>query len=173
MIDALTFANKMTLLLGRFGREMSEVVQAEYYRHLKDRMTSEEFIQAAERVFFEDEFFPTPKQLLEKVKPDARSQAVMDWDELWEAIARNRPENLSEIGRKALRSVGGRSVVGYTNLDKIPWVKKDFLEAYEIYAKHEAIVHQPVFSGRQQQQLSASANGFSVELREVEELDAN
>lgn len=131
MIDLNTFEQKFSLLVGRFGKELPSEVIAEYYRMLCDRMTTEQFCQACDLVFFEEDFFPSPQRLLDKVKAKQSDLAVQEWERILKASTGNYPlVELSEPGQKALRSIGGLSVVGYANTQtQLPFLRRDFLEA--------------------------------------------
>ena len=65
MLDPTVFRNQFTILEERWHRTFSQATFSAYFEALADKLTTEEFLKAAKQVFAEDEFFPSPKRLIE------------------------------------------------------------------------------------------------------------
>lgn len=148
MIEAQVFTAKFDLLTKRFGKELHEKVFTEYYRMLSQHLTTEQFIEACDRAFFEDDYFPSPQKLVDKVKERPENKAREEWEKIMEAIRRGMNPDISDAGRRALRAIGGFSAVGQANTEtQLPWLRKEFLQCYgesvnslQIEASQERVV---------------------------------
>ena len=123
MLDRHVFVREMTLLHDRFGRTPNEHVIARYYDTLRDRLTTQEFEQAARFVFDQDSFWPPPARFIELAQGNARDDAEREWRALVDACQRgDRGILLSPEGAAAMRAVGGWNAVAYCegdhNLDR-------------------------------------------------------
>ena len=123
MLSRTVFIREMTLLHERFGRTPSEHVIARYYDTLKDRLTTEEFEQAARYVFDQDAFWPAPARFIELAQGNPRDDADREWVRLVDACGRgDRNVLLSPEGAAAMRAVGGWNAIAFcegdTNLDR-------------------------------------------------------
>ena len=123
MLNRAVFVREMTLLHDRFGRTPNEHVIGRYYDTLRDRLTTEEFEQAARFVFDQDSFWPAPARFIELAQGNAKDDAAREWARLLGSCARNdRNVLLSPEGAAAMRAVGGWNAVAYcegdVNLDR-------------------------------------------------------
>lgn len=79
MIDANVFARYMTAIADRLKFPLSDSTNALYYVTLSDRLTTEQFESAAQRVFAEyDDFgFPPPAVFFAQVPPVVDGQKIL------------------------------------------------------------------------------------------------
>jgi hypothetical protein len=57
-------------------------------------------------------------------------------DELWHKILQGCSDtDMSPPAQRALKSIGGAKKVRNTNLDELPWLKKDFMRAFEVFCQ--------------------------------------
>lgn len=79
MIDANVFARYMTALADRLKFPLSDATNALYYVTLSDRLTTEQFESAAQRVFAEysDFGFPPPAVFFAQVPPVVDGQKIL------------------------------------------------------------------------------------------------
>jgi len=114
MLNRNAFLREMGLLAERFNRTISELVIARYYDTLKDRLTPEEFEQAARFVFDQDSFWPAPARFIELAQGNTKDDAEREWRALLDACARgDRNLLLSPEGAAAMRAVGGWNAIAY------------------------------------------------------------
>jgi hypothetical protein len=64
MIDKIEFAKWVSVLEDRF-RPLSEPVKALYYKNLSQKLTTEQFIAAAESLFCSEDFMPSVEKFVE------------------------------------------------------------------------------------------------------------
>ena len=132
MIDLEVFEQEFSVLLDRFNYPASHPVLRRYYECLSAQLTTEQFVEAAKRVFIEDDFFPSPKRIVEKVKEGLGETALNEWNALMESIARNERCELSASGGFALKSIGGLQTVGFANShSELPRLRKEFIAVYQ------------------------------------------
>lgn len=65
-------------------------------------------------------------------------------DEAWETVltlcrrgAQSLPEGTSKAVEKAVKACGGLAQIGYTELDKLTWLRKEFVSCYNHALKYE------------------------------------
>ena len=135
MLSKAAFVKWMTLLHHRFNRTPEEAVLALYFEHLRD-LQDAQFVDAAQRVFNEDEYWPTPKRLRDLALGVSKAEASRDWASLLNACQQNDQQlNLSPAGVVALRAIGGWKVVAYAEGDfRLSSLRKAFFEAYGVEA---------------------------------------
>lgn len=130
MIDRHEFSKAWALLCERFGKQTSDILFVAYYDALTDRMSTEEFRAAAQRVFEEREFFPRPVDFLQAGR-DTRAEALAQWELAQSVIAGNRGyEVLNAEARRVLLMLGGASELGRANLDQVPFIRREFFQLY-------------------------------------------
>ena len=133
MLSKAAFIKWMTLLHHRFNRTPEEAVLALYFEHLRD-LQDAQFVDAAQRVFNEDEYWPTPKRFRDLALGVSKVEAARDWASLLNACQRNDQQlNLSPAGLVALRAIGGWKAVAYAEGEfRLSSLRKAFLEAYGV-----------------------------------------
>lgn len=130
MVDFNIFLQRMQVLASFYGRELNDAHIALYYRTVSERMTTEQFEHACDRVFVEERFFPVPAVLIEKVF-GASSPAEISWARIVNAVDGGAEAELSCRDAFALRSIGGLRHLREISLTDRQWVKKDYLSYWE------------------------------------------
>lgn len=141
MIDRTVFAAKFGLLLKRFDKQIDDEIIKEYYRLLNPEMSTDEFIKAYERCFFEEDFFPSPQKLVDKVRTDSKVTGLQEWEKIMDAAKRGTvATDLSGNAYKALQAAGGYSAVHYADTrTQLPHIKREFLEAFASIEQSERV----------------------------------
>lgn len=156
-IDLEVFERKFSLLLKRFDKPIDGEVIAEYYRLLRGQLTTEEFAEACDRVFFEDDFFPSPQKLVDKARGSSKDLAAADWAKILAQSSNSsfNPPGLSEVGEKALRAIGGMWAVGHANIQtELPHLRRQFLEQWSSAKSYEVIESRRMAGGSEPNYLS-------------------
>ncbi len=65
MIDFPVFQEHFLILQERFSKDFSTPMLDRYFTSLREKLSNEEFISAVDHSFAEDDFFPSPKRLIE------------------------------------------------------------------------------------------------------------
>ena len=65
MIDFPVFQKHFSVLQERFNKEFSVPTLDQWYASLREKLSNEEFIAAVNHAFAEEDFFPSPKRLIE------------------------------------------------------------------------------------------------------------
>ena len=131
MIDEGVFRDEWTVLCERFGKDRSRLIARRYFEYLTERLTTEEFVAAAKHLFAAREFFPRPVDFVSAAGADQRD-ALRDW-ELCQAVmegGRDALLQMSDEGQRVARLLGGREKLRMTRVDKIDFVRRDFLALY-------------------------------------------
>ena len=82
MIDKILFGKKFLALCERFGKTFSTPTLQQYHECLSEHLTTEEFQTAVAQAFFNNEFFPSPKELIELGKTNATQVYRLPWGEI-------------------------------------------------------------------------------------------
>lgn len=137
MIQAKLFFDEMTRLCKRFGMAPESWLLEEYYEYLSDNLTDADFAQACKISRAEDTYFPSAKQLLEKVSQSMQSLAEQEWRKILNGCARNElPEQISAAAVLALDAVGGFDQVGRADISRdLPGLHSLFLRSYVLHAR--------------------------------------
>jgi hypothetical protein len=94
-----------------------------------------ELVAAGKAWRFKSRFFPAPQELLDLLKVDTESQALLEWTAIAQNVGDGPTTGITDVGRKALQAIGGRWAV---NNEPIGVVRKRFLESYKAFAKQSA-----------------------------------
>ena len=144
MISEKTFASGFALLCKQHGRNPStqEPLMKIWKRLLDQHLTDEDFQDAIAKSIFEDRYWPSPKQLVSHVRRvvTADQLAEVAWDRVQEVLSNpSKPLHLDEPGFSALRAVGGRHHLSHLLMDRLPFLRKDFIAAYKTAAPDREI----------------------------------
>lgn len=134
MIDRTSFTRDFTLLMDRFGRQMSEPTIAEYFRILNAELTTPEFETACSVIFRLDTYFPSPQRFIDAARGSATENGQGEWDELVRLASKGDTnlEGLSPRAVGAMRAAGGWNAIAYAEGPvALATARKRFLEAYE------------------------------------------
>lgn len=133
-VDAKVFVELMGELEAYYKRDLTPFVKRIWFKHLNERLSTEELIAAVEQIIVSKPFMPSPQELVEVVKGDAETNALQEWDLCMKAAARDDREmllGLSSQGRSALHLVGGLYKLGMANEEDLRWLKKEFISVWK------------------------------------------
>ena len=130
MIDAGVFKNEWAVLCERFDARPSQLFTKRYYEWLNARLTTEEFVHGAHRVFAEREFFPRPADFLPP-EGEVKQRAAEQWERVTRLLRDfNSPLSaLDGAAVRAVRQMGGLRNIG-ADAGQLNWRRKEFLELY-------------------------------------------
>lgn len=133
-IDKTVFMNLMGELETYYKKEFTPFALGVWYKHLSNKLTTEQFRSAVESVIVSRTFIPTPQELIEEALGDVEVLATEDWDLCLRAAARGDKSMLdlmSAQGHAALRLIGGLSELGRSTEERHPWIKKEFVAIWK------------------------------------------
>lgn len=133
-IDKQVFIELIGELQTYYKREFTPFVQRTWYKHLSDRLSTEEFMEAVAQAVIRCQFMPTPEQLVELIKGNEEGQALVAWQQCLLAAARSDRtiiDSLSPQGKFALTAIGGVGGLGRAEEERHSWLRKEFLAAWK------------------------------------------
>jgi len=131
-----TFINELHALADRFNRKASDELIRRYYQELK-HLTDDEFLAAARIIYRTDTFWPAPARFEEAIGMDAKTRAENAWEEALEDARNGKALPWSEYEpahATALRKIGGIPALGRANEDRLPFIRREFISAYQARA---------------------------------------
>lgn len=168
MIQPDVFVERMAELADRFNRPLHEATQRRYYELLNRELTTEEFIGAAELAFRNSSFWPSPRELIEFIKPprDLGLEASHAFEKLL-SLGEPHPSGtfwrrdnvlaeLGEAGVTAFSAIGAQGRLRGITTDDLPWCRREFIAAYKAAAVqngHEIAAREALRFPRQQRLL--------------------
>jgi len=112
---------------------LTPVFLTEIFESLKAYgLQDSELVAAGKAWRFKSRFFPAPQELLDLLKVDAESQALLEWTAIAQNVGDGPTTGMTDTGRKALQAIGGRWAV---NNEPPGVIRKRFLESYKAFAK--------------------------------------
>lgn len=129
----------VSVLAEAFGRKLSETTHRAYQIGLNG-LTAEQIERATELALATCKFMPTPAELRERVAGSVADRAVEAWEDFTKAVERIGSYKTVDFDDKVInavvRSLGGwEQVCAKTGDEFDKWLRKDFLAAYEAYAR--------------------------------------
>src|SRR4051812_7405554 len=81
MIEREVFQYWMGCIADRTNRVLSPPTYQEYFKALSGELTNDEFVEAARLVFRNAQFWPSPKDFIDAIRPDPRARAavIFEW----------------------------------------------------------------------------------------------
>lgn len=173
MISTDVFIERMAELADRFNRPLHEATQRRYYELLNRELTTEEFIAAGELAFRNASFWPSPKELIEYIRPprDLGLEASIAFDKVL-AIGKHtvqgtswlRSEIVEELGEPAavaFSAIGAQGRLRGVTTDDLPWARREFIAAYKASAvdTNHLVAAREALRFPQQQRLIAERTG--------------
>lgn len=146
MVDQKVFATELARLGIIYRVDMTSAFLDEYYRILRDRMTTEAFVAACDAIRSspDDEFFPRPARFLELGRGNVEVEAVTEWTQALESASwkSNGRESInvfpfSPRGRFAWGSLGGAERVGSADPRELDFLRREFLARYQAVSEPE------------------------------------
>lgn len=153
MIDKEQFAIAMGMLTDRFNRPLHPSMNRFYYETLSAELTTEEFLIAARLAMRQSQFWPSPQQLIEFVKPEKNIEleAAAMFDKV-RALGFSHPaglcwrrEEVAELGESALAgfsAIGAQERLRNLSADDLPWARREFVAAYKAKAADTKVERQ-------------------------------
>jgi hypothetical protein len=94
-------------------------------------MDTAAFREACVRVF-RGTYFPSPDEFLAGSAPDPQEEALDQWDLCQRIMEGERQvlDRMTERGRRAVALLGGPALLGQTPVDRVGWVRREFLATY-------------------------------------------
>ncbi len=152
MIDRKIFAVGMGVLAERFRTEIAGPAQKGYHTILSEELNDEEFQIAVKLAFRHSQFWPSPQQLIDFVRPPANHavNAGIAFERLLDAgeiLVQGRPkcwrrEVVHRMGKAVLvgfDAIGGNDRLREYEARELPFIRRDFVEAYKAtFAESEA-----------------------------------
>lgn len=128
----MVFAREWALLIDRFNRRDSAPMMERYYAYLDEHLTTDEFAAAAEAIYSEDTYWPSPKRFVEVVHGSTNDLATAAWDVLLDAARRGNPYDprLDAKTRAVMHALGGWNAVAYAAEDRLPFLQREFVKRY-------------------------------------------
>lgn len=146
MIEQEVFLERMSELADRFNRPLHEQTQRRYFELLSRELTTEEFIGACELAFRNASFWPSPRELIEYIRPPRdlsleASQAfdlvlhIGEYTPQGQSWLRSRiVEEISETAAIAFSAIGAQGRLRSITTDDLPWARREFITAYKAAA---------------------------------------
>lgn len=134
MIALDAFSKLITPMFKYYQREIPESVLLVWYKHISANLTYDEFKQAVEAAIVNHAFLPTPAEFVALVKGSDDQNAADEWEKVLKAAARGSFDGLepvSLVADEALKAIGGLHRLGMATEDRLPWLKKEFLESWK------------------------------------------
>lgn len=144
MIDTEIFSRAMGELADRFNRPLAPLTSRKYYATLNAELSTEEFVAAADIAFRDCTFWPSPRELIEFVKPtlDLNLEATRAFEQLRKlgelhptaGMCWRRSEvedRLGEAGVIAFDAIGANERLRGLTAQDLPWARREFIAAYK------------------------------------------
>lgn len=158
-IDKEIFVELLGELQTYYKREFTPFVQRIWYRHLSDKLTTDQFSASVEAAIVTHQFMPTPEELIEIVRGSRETIALEDWEKCRLAASRadySIGEHLSLSGKFALRTIGGISRLAQSEESEHKWMRKEFVAAWLAWTKPMGALPEGQLRDRQQQNVDNS-----------------
>lgn len=132
------------LLEKKHKTEIDPDIKMIYVEGVIERFESiEDFARAVKKSINEDNFMPTTESLRSKIQGSKESDASVEWQKVLKlansAAHQELPtldiSFLSERTRAALAAVGGLPKIAVTDMDRIPFLEKQFAHAHSTFGQ--------------------------------------
>lgn len=126
------WAAMWSLLCERFNTDKSAELCAFYYGALSAHLGPEQIKAGASKVLVSGRFFPSPDEIIAAAGMSNGANALSEWGLCQSAMegSDRAYERLSETGKKMVRLLGGLHALRNTNLDSVPFIRKEWLKLY-------------------------------------------
>ena len=118
-------------------------------------LTAEEWATAVASSLRFDDFMPSVQKLIDYARVSLKSQALAEWDACMERVKRGEAATLPGTHTRSLmnRVTDGRAL-DQMDVDRLPWLKREFVERYTEHLKSEAQTRTPALTnGPRRQEL--------------------
>lgn len=130
------FSEGYRILCKRFNQDVDPEIAELYYLDLRD-LSDPDWEKAWRSAFYEDRFFPSPRDLREKITGSPEDSAIAAWDQIMAANPRERWDWPDEIGWECLKSIGGLKFVHDMDLNQLQRIRRDFITTYSLKCKKQ------------------------------------
>lgn len=135
MISEQAFSGGYGLLCKQHNREYDKPLAKVYRKLLSEYLGDTEFTAAVQKSLFSDQFWPTPQQLVEHVRPSVTAEdlAIAAWELVTVALCNPAKGIFLDVpGEAALRSVGGLKTLSMVDIVReLPHRRRSFIAAYK------------------------------------------
>lgn len=132
MLDLDRFLKGFQLLCDRFNNgHTKERVTTLYHVILSQHLNDEQFDAAVLISFQHDRYFPSPQELIDKVLNTHHEKALEAWQKVITANPRECFNWNDATGWECLRLIGGLRYVHDCDVEKISFLRHEFVAAYE------------------------------------------
>lgn len=162
MLNKDLFKKYMAMLFEIYNRQPTAALMDGYFMVLK-KMDDSEFVSAIESILSNRSFatLPKPAEILDAVKPDTDSLAVLVWSDIERAMIKGGVYASITFEDKVVNSIvdslGGWIHLCKMDIDELKWAKKEVRKLYETHSKR--IEHPKHLVG-----LTEQANGYANEV---------
>jgi hypothetical protein len=131
MIDRHEFWAAWERLCRRFGRDLDKDEARDYHGYLDPQLDTEEFLDAARKLWASREFFPRPDDFLDAATGSSDEQALDQW-QLCNRIMRGDDvmDRMTEAGRKTVALMGGPDRLRQTPVDEVHFRRAEFIRLF-------------------------------------------
>lgn len=174
MISPEVFTEHFDMLCEMCNRDpksLSAATRKKYYERLNLKIASdEEFIAAFDVVFDSIKFFPCPNDFVEALQGSNSLQAADEWETVVLMASRGDRDlsKLCEITQSAIRLIGGIKKIEMATEDRLPWLKKEFVEHWKEVEKTQSVSEAALLTSSETSKIEASRN--SGELIAIESI---
>lgn len=129
------------LLCERYGRAPSGPLERLYALTVRgEGLTTTEWGQAVAAAIRFNDFFPSVQTLIDYARPSFKTQALSEWDACVERMRRNEPATLPNTHTRVLMNklTFGVALGDIVDKDRLPWIKKEFVERYTDHLTEQA-----------------------------------
>lgn len=116
-----------------FFKKPEELEPAVLYKFLSTRLNDDNFMDAVDRVLETQKFFPKPCELIEAASSVLSEKAGFEWNEFVDFVASDSnliDYQVTPIGYYAFKSIGGSTTVRSCSVDRLHYLKAQFVETY-------------------------------------------
>jgi hypothetical protein len=140
MIDQDVFAEVWGRLCRRFNREVDLAEADDYLAYLDAcKLTTEEFVAAADAAWATREFFPRPADFLagEGLRGWTALRAVAETSQYEHEKIREARDKVPPRAWRAVQAIGG--VTAIRDARDLSYIRREYLQAYEAQVQEEAM----------------------------------
>ncbi|EYB69085.1 hypothetical protein DEIPH_ctg011orf0053 [Deinococcus phoenicis] len=122
-------------------------------------LTADEWAQAIAASVRFDDFFPSVQKLIDYARPSFKAQALSEWDAAVDRATRGEAATLpGTYTRTLMNRVTNGKPLGEVDADRLPWLKREFLERYAEHLTQQAQAATPVLTAGPRRQALPDAS---------------
>lgn len=110
-------------------------------------LTAQEWATAVAASIRFDDFMPSVQKLIDYARPSFKVQALAEWDACIDRVQAGLPATLPGTATRALMNrVTNGTPLGEVDKDRLPWLKREFVERYVEHLAEQARTRTPALS---------------------------